>query len=40
MNVCVVMIVLSNVCVKVKHLNHFNNQLVSQDIELSEHDLW
>jgi len=30
MNVCVAVIVLSNVCVKVTHLNHFYNQLVSQ----------
>jgi len=29
MNVCIAMVVLSNVCVKVKHLNHFNIQLVS-----------
>ena len=34
MNVYVAVTVLLNVCVKVKHLNHFNNQLVSQDTGL------
>jgi len=40
MSVCVAITVLSNVCVKVKYLNHVNNQLVSQGIRLLEHDLW